>query len=116
MTRILIVDDEPLISLLMEDWLTEMGYEVVGPAATIEEGVDLAGSASLDGAILDLRLGDQKSYPVASVLVKRGVPFAFATGDENLQDQDDFKDAPILVKPFDFDAVKGIIDKMLARA
>jgi CheY-like chemotaxis protein len=81
MPRILVVDDEPLVSMLVEDWLVELGCEVVGPARSVQEGLDMAGSADLDGAILDINLGGNNSYAVAETLERRGVPFAFATGD-----------------------------------
>ena len=79
--RILVLDDEPLISMLVEDWLTELGCEVVGPARSVEEGLDIAGSAELDAAILDVNLGGKNSFLVADALKQRGIPFAFATGD-----------------------------------
>ncbi|MGH6735287.1 MAG: response regulator [Methyloceanibacter sp.] len=114
MPRILVVDDEPLISMLIEDWLTELGCEVVGPACSIEDGLDLAGTAGLDGAILDVKLGD-RSYPVANALRARGVPFAFATGDSTIRDAPEFKDPLLLAKPFDFEGVKAVVDKLLER-
>jgi DNA-binding response OmpR family regulator len=112
--RILVVDDEPLISMLVEDWLTELGCEVVGPARSLEDGLDLAGSAPLDGAILDVNLGGQDSYAVASALQQRGVPFAFATGDSALGPASGFENPILLPKPFDFEAVKAVLGKLLS--
>ena len=81
MPRILVVDDEPLVSMLVENWLVELGCEVVGPARSVQQGLDIAGSAELDGAILDVNLAGKNSYLVAEALKRRGVPFAFTTGD-----------------------------------
>ena len=62
MPRILVVDDEPLVSMLVEDWLRELGCEVVGPARSVQQGLDFVGTAPLDGAILDVNLGGQNRW------------------------------------------------------
>ena len=62
MPRILVVDDEPLISMLVEGWLTELGCEVVGPARSVEAGSSIVGSASSGRAILDVNLGGKNSF------------------------------------------------------
>ena len=113
MPRILVVDDEPLVSMLVEDWLVELGCEVVGPARSVQEGLDMAGSAELDGAILDINLGGNNSYAVAETLERRGVPFAFATGDSAVDAESGFADPILLSKPFDFEGVKAVLGKLL---
>jgi DNA-binding response OmpR family regulator len=112
--RILVVDDEPLISMLVEGWLAELGCDVVGPARSVEEGLDLADDGQLDGAILDVNLAGENSYSVASALQEKGVPFAFATGDGSLDADSGFDDPLLLAKPFNFDGVKAVLDKLLA--
>jgi DNA-binding response OmpR family regulator len=112
--RILVVDDEPLISMMVEDWLTELGCEVVGPAVSVGDGLDLAANAALDGAILDIRLGKETSYPIAGALRERGVPFAFATGAGDSDPGSGFENQLILPKPFDFAAVQDVLSKLLA--
>ncbi len=114
MPRILVVDDEPLISMLVEGWLVELGCEVVGPARSVEEGLDLADDGELDGAILDVNLAGENSYSVASALQEKGVPFAFATGDGSLEANSGFDDPILLAKPFNFDGVKAVLDTLLA--
>ena len=114
MPRILVVDDEPLISMLVEGWLAELGCDVVGPARSVEEGLDLADDGQLDGAILDVNLAGENSYSVASALQEKGVPFAFATGDGSLDADSGFDDPILLAKPFNFDGVKAVLDKLLA--
>ena len=85
MPRILVVDDEPLISMLVENWLGELGCKVVGPARTVADGLALA-DGQLDGAILDVNLAGGTCYPLANALRLRGVPLAFATGDAGLDE------------------------------
>jgi DNA-binding response OmpR family regulator len=113
--RILVVDDEPLISMLMEDWLAELGCEVVGPASSVEQGLDIAGNAQLDAAILDVNLAGNNSYALANALKQRGVPFAFATGDGSVDAAAGFANPILLPKPFDFEGVKTVLGKLLAR-
>jgi CheY-like chemotaxis protein len=111
--RILVVDDEPLIALLFQDWLTELGCEVVGPASSVEDGLDLLGRAKLDGAILDIRLNGHDSYALAEALRARQVPFAFATGDGGQIAQTKFKNPILLQKPCDFEAMRTVLGRLL---
>jgi CheY-like chemotaxis protein len=78
--RILVVEDEALIAVMVEDMLTEMGSVVVGPAATIEEALALARTETIDGAVLDVNVRGERIDPVADALLERGVPMLFATG------------------------------------
>lgn len=78
--RILVVEDEALIAVMVEDMLAEMGAEVVGPAATIEQALALAAAEAIDGAVLDVNVRGERIDPVAEVLAERGVPMLFATG------------------------------------
>jgi DNA-binding response OmpR family regulator len=113
--RILVVDDEPLISDLIENWLTELGCEVVGPAHTVPDGLMLADSGQLDGAILDVNLGKDSFYSIARMLEALGVPIAFATGDGGLDETQGFKNPILLPKPFDFRDVKRALEALLER-
>jgi DNA-binding response OmpR family regulator len=115
MPRILVLDDEPLVSMLVEDWLRELGCEVVGPARSVQEGLDFAGKAALDGAILDVNLGGEYSYSVANALEIKGIPFAFATGDGAIDAAAGFANPILLSKPFNFDGVKAVLGKLLER-
>jgi CheY-like chemotaxis protein len=78
--RVLIVEDEVLVALDLEDLLTQMGHQVVGPATRIDEALDLARKADFDFAVLDVNVAGAPSYPVADILRKRGIPFVFSTG------------------------------------
>ena len=112
MPRILVVDDEPLVSMLVENWLVELGCEVVGPARSVRQGLEMAENDALDGAILDVNLGADNSYAVAEALKRKGVPFAFATGDGGIDDAA-FPDPVLLSKPFDLEGVKAVLGKLL---
>ena len=78
--RILVVEDEALIAVMVEDMLIDMGSEVIGPAATVEEALELARREGLDAAVLDVNVRGQRIDPVAEALMARGVPVLFATG------------------------------------
>lgn len=98
--RVLVVEDEMMVSMLIEDMLSDMGCTVVGPASRLDEAMELVSSAELDCAVLDVNLGGQPIFPVADKLREKGAPFAFATGygDAGLRDVD--RDSPVLQKPF----------------
>ncbi|RBP16045.1 response regulator receiver domain-containing protein [Roseiarcus fermentans] len=110
MARILIVDDEPLIAMLAEDWLNELGHETVGPALTLEDAVRLLDEA-FDAAILDVSLGAGTSYPLAERLRERGVPFAFATG--HVAADPGCGAVVQLAKPFDFHLFREVVGVLL---
>ena len=98
--RVLVVEDEMMVSMLIEDMLSDLGCIVVGPASRLDEALELAGRAELDCAVLDVNLGGQPIFPLADLLREKGAPFAFATGygDAGLRDVD--RGSPVLQKPF----------------
>ncbi|HZZ32013.1 MAG TPA: response regulator [Phenylobacterium sp.] len=98
--RVLVVEDEMMVSMLIEDMLTDLGCSVVGPASRLDEAMELAAASDLDCAVLDVNLGGQPIFPLADLLRERGCPFAFATGygDAGLRAVD--VGAPVLQKPF----------------
>ena len=77
--RILVVEDEVMIRMLLEDMLGELGYTVAAEAARIDEALEATRNADFDLAILDANLNGQPVSPVADALVARGTPFVFAT-------------------------------------
>ena len=98
--RVLVVEDEMMVSMLIEDMLADLGCTVVGPASRLDEAIALANAAELDCAVLDVNLGGQPIFPLADILHAKGAPFAFATGygDAGLRDVD--RGSPVLQKPF----------------
>jgi CheY-like chemotaxis protein len=100
--RILLVEDEALVAMMIEDMLRDLGCTVVGIAGSVSEGLSFADNAALalDGAVLDVNLGGEKVFPVAERLKIRGVPFIFSTGYGTAGIVAEFADAPILAKPY----------------
>jgi CheY-like chemotaxis protein len=99
--RILVVEDEMMIAMLVEDMLADLGCAVVGPAHALDAALELARTEiGLDAALLDVNLGGQPVFAVADALREKGVPAIFSTGygDAGLRDID--RGAPVLQKPF----------------
>jgi len=113
MTRILVLDDELLIGLMVQDWLRELACETVGPANSAQQALLLIDKTPPDAAILDLMLGNETSYRVAAVLRSRRIPFAFATGYGDKGLDSSFKNEMIIAKPFDFEAIKAALAGLL---
>ena len=113
--RVLVVEDEMMVSMLIEDMLTDLGCAIVGPASRLDEAMELARATELDCAVLDVNLGGQPIFPVADLLRERGRPFAFATGygDAGLRDQD--RGAPVLQKPFREGDLARVLGELLAK-
>ena len=99
--RVLLVEDEALVAMMIQEFLGECGRAVVGPIGTAAEALATARQGDFDGAILDINLGDGMAYPVAEILSARGVPFVFLTGYEADTVDDRFSDVPILQKPIE---------------
>jgi CheY-like chemotaxis protein len=78
--RILIVEDSALVAMETEFLLSDIGCSVVGPVATVSRGLEAARQTRLDGAVLDINLGDERVWPVAELLEQHGVPFLLTTG------------------------------------
>lgn len=113
--KVLVVEDEMMVSMLIEDMLGDLGCTVVGPASRLEEAFELAKSAEIDCAVLDVNLGGQPIFPLADVLREKGAPFAFATGygDAGLRDVD--KGTPVLQKPFRESDLARILGELHAK-
>ena len=104
MMRILVVEDEPLLAMLLEESLAELGHDVVGCAASVDQAMLTIDGIELDFALLDFTLGDDAtSAPVAIRLRDEGVPFVYLTGHRSLPSNPDVPDAPLLTKPFTLD-------------
>jgi DNA-binding response OmpR family regulator len=98
--RVLIVEDEVLLALHLEDLLTALGHEVVGQATRIDMAMELARESDIDFALLDINVAGTKSFPVADILLQRGIPFAFTTGYGAEGLMDGYRDFPTLRKPY----------------
>ena len=105
--RVLIVEDEALIAMELSGDLSALGWEIVGPAATIEEARRLIEDALPDIAVLDVNLSGELVYPLAEFLAASGVPFVFCTGYEDLQDAEQFRAVPVVRKPVSVPVLNG---------
>ena len=103
--RVLVVEDELMIRMLLEDMLGELGYTVAAQAARVEEALDAAKNAAFDVAILDVNLNGQTVVPVAEALDARGMPFVFATGYGDVGLPEAYRNRPMLKKPFQMDGL-----------
>jgi len=99
--RVLVVEDETLVAMMLEEMLLELNCSVLGPAGDLAEAMGLAEKAEFDLALLDVSLRRTPSFPVAEVLQKRGIPFAFMTGYGALDFPLAYQQLPRLSKPFD---------------
>ena len=98
--RVLVVEDEFLVALLLEDQLERLGCTIGPTASTLAEAMDAAAAESFDVAVLDVNLNGEQSFPVAAALKARGTPFLFATGFGAAGIDPQFADAPVLQKPY----------------
>ncbi|URW76641.1 response regulator [Sphingomonas donggukensis] len=105
--RILIVEDEPLIAMMLEDFLDALDKEVVGTADTVAGGLELVEGGGIDAAILDVNLrGGEQSWAIADALAAVGVPFVLATGSGGDAIAEAHREMPVLAKPFTMDGVE----------
>lgn len=98
--RVLVVEDEPILAMLVEAYLQDLGCEVVATASRLQDALAKARTLDLDAGVLDVNLAGQLSYPVAEVLKERAVPFLFATGYGTVVPPANLKNTPVLSKPF----------------
>jgi CheY-like chemotaxis protein len=98
--RVLVVEDEVAIALLLEDMLLDFGCEVVGPAGRLAAALKHAEDGHFDIAILDVNVAGEPIYPVVETLARRGVPFVFSTGYGQGGIEQPYRDRPVVQKPF----------------
>jgi PAS domain S-box-containing protein len=99
--RVLVVEDEALVGIMMQECLTEFGCQIIGPICTASDALAAAENGHFDAAILDINLGDGMVYQVAEILSERSVPFVFVTGYDSNSVDSRFSDIPVLQKPIE---------------
>jgi DNA-binding NarL/FixJ family response regulator len=112
--KVLVVEDEALITMLFEDILSDFACEIVGPAMNIRQATELARAAEIDMAILDVNLNGEPSYPVAAMLRSRGVPLVFSSGYGSHGLPPEWQDRPTLPKPFTSDEVGDALSRLVS--
>ena len=98
--RVLVVEDELLLGILIEGMLTELGHEVVTIAPRLSSALAAVESETFNLAVLDVRLYGESVDPVAAALVLKGIPFIFATGYGRDGVPEPYRNRPVLQKPF----------------
>lgn len=108
--RVLIVEDESLVAMLLETILEDMGCAPVGPASNVDDGLKSATEeVDLDAALLDVNVAGRQVFPVAEALKARGVPFVFSTGYGEGGLPDEWRGNPTIQKPFTEAAVRDAL-------
>ena len=97
--RVLVVEDEALVGIMIQECMTELGFQIVGPVCTASDALEAAKAGDFDAAILDINLGDGMVYQVAEILARRHVPFVFVTGYDADSVDSRFRGIPVLQKP-----------------
>jgi CheY-like chemotaxis protein len=98
--KVLVVEDEMMIAMLIEDMLDEFGCKLVGPATNVPRALDLISKEQVEVAVLDLNLNGQDTYAIADALQRKNVPFIFATGYGSTGLRKEYGNRPVLQKPF----------------
>jgi DNA-binding response OmpR family regulator len=114
--RILVVEDETLVAMLVEDALQEAGYGVIGPARTVSEAMTLLEGERPHAVVLDLNLAGESSGGVADLLAARGIPFVVATGYGAAGVPAQHRNAPVLPKPYDPADLTAAVARLCGRA
>ena len=108
--RVLVAEDDLLISQLVQEVLRNLGCSVVGPVGNLDEALRAIRTHDIDGALLDVRLGSASVYPAASELALRGIPFIVMTGQGSLSGSPALLgDAPLLAKPFKMQQLEDLM-------
>lgn len=107
--RILVVEDEMLIVMMIEDMLFDLGCRSVTAAATVGRALALINAQVFDAALLDMNLNGNDSDPVAEALAARGIPFVYSTGNTGQSLKHGYSDRPVLRKPFKFEELAAMI-------
>lgn len=111
---ILIVEDEPLIAMMLEDFLLSLGHEVRGTCESVGEAMKAVQAGNFDIAILDINLKGESVWPVAAELRVRDIPFIIASGGHVDPPPAEFASVPMIDKPYTIDRVTPAIEAALA--
>ena len=114
--RVLLVEDQILVSMYLAGMLTEIGCSVVGPAATVTSALEITRSEPLDGAVLDINMRGEYSFPVARELRDRGIPFFFTTGHSHAILPGDLQGVPCLTKPVSMHRFAELVRGLFAKS
>ena len=114
--NILIVEDEPLIAMMLEDFLETLGHSIADTCDSVDQALKRVDGGGFDFAILDVNLKGEQVWPVASRLRDGGVPFVVATGGHVDPPPGEFRDVPVIDKPYTVERISSVIESALASA
>lgn len=110
--RVLVVEDDAMVCIMLEDMLGELGYIIAAQAARIDGALEALRTGEFDLAILDINVGGEAISPVAEALAARGTPFVLATGDDERGLPELYRDRPMLAKPFRIDRLERMLQSV----
>lgn len=114
--RVLLLEDEPLLAMLLEESVADLGHEPVGAVATVAQAIALLDSQAIDSALLDFSLGGtDNSVAVAQYLHRQGIPFCYLSGHSSLDETTGAPPAPMLTKPVSLAQLEVALDQMESR-
>ncbi|CAN5189333.1 MAG: response regulator [Pseudomonadota bacterium] len=111
---ILVVEDEPLIAMMLEDFLETLGHKVHASCDSVDQAIVEAEKGGFDIAILDVNLGGETAWPVARKLREKQIPFVIATGGHVDPPPAEFANVPVIEKPYTVDRVSPALEAALA--
>jgi DNA-binding response OmpR family regulator len=112
--RILIVEDEPLIAMMLEDFVDALGHTVAGTADCVSTALPLVEDGAFDMVILDINLrGGERAWPVADALKAKGKPFLLASGGHTEAFPEPHRDAPMIGKPYTMDGIREALNGLV---
>lgn len=114
--RVLVVEDEAMVAMMIEDILVDLGCVVVGPVAGVSAALQLLEAEPVDAAVLDVNLSGEKVFPVADRLAAGGVPFLFSTGYGRAGLEGRHLDRPVLQKPYEPGGLGTILSAVVGRS
>ncbi len=112
--RVLVVEDEPLVAMLAEEMLSDLGHRAALVAYSLQDGLAALETGDFDLAFLDVNLGGSLSFPIAEAAAKRGLPVLFVTGF-GIQHMEQLDGECVLPKPYSSQDLERAITKAMNR-
>jgi DNA-binding response OmpR family regulator len=112
--RVLVIEDEAIVGMMIEDFLGDFGYSVVGPIENLQAAILLAATEQIDVAVVDINISGQVATAVADKLIDREIPFLFVSGYEKMRGTR-YASIPLLRKPFEPEDLRDAIERVLCR-
>jgi CheY-like chemotaxis protein len=111
--RVLVIEDEMLVLMMIEDMLADLGCKSISTAATVDKALALIAARDFDAAMLDMNLNGRDSHSVAEALVAKGVPFIYSTGNGGPDVKEGYPDRPVLKKPFKYEDLVELLTRLV---